>query len=53
MINDLDSLSMYNVNHRSVVKELSVVVMHSSKDAQNHEIYNLKLKYLLLPKNID
>ena len=31
-----------------------MVVMHSqgsSKDAQNHEIYNLKLKYILLPKN--
>jgi len=31
----------------------SVVVTHSlgsSKDAKNHEIYNLKLKYLLLPK---
>ena len=39
------------------ISELAtLVVMHSqgsSKDAQNHEIYNLKLKYLLLPKNID
>jgi len=41
-----------SADYKTVLNK-SVVVMHSqgsSKDAQNHEIYNLKLRYLLLPK---